>query len=453
MENQQLTPHILLVEDSTMIRKYLRKVLSPLGMKITEASDGLMALKQIEENNFDLVVTDIDMPNMDGIELCQQLKKNPDTRSIPIIMVSSLDSDDDIDRGFQAGASVYISKTDVQNRLCTAVEDVLSKTSIRNRQVILVVDDSHIIRSIVEEGLCQAGFQVVTACNGREAMLVISIKKPDLILCDIAMPVMDGFEFCRMIKSDDSLKTAPFVVMSTNSERGQMKRMLEIGASAYIVKPFNIDQLVFLVEKILSDHFLLLLKEKERLDIERTSMLASITSLISALEARDTYTRGHSEAVSNIITGMVKMTGASNQEVEKANIGGQLHDIGKIGIRDSVLLKPGKLSIEEYDQIKEHPVIGRNILKSIPSLKESITIVYHHHERFDGNGYPQQLKGERIPLWARITAVADTFHALTSDRPYRKGLDHDKAFEIIKDVKGTQLCPDCVELFYKWKKV
>jgi len=453
MENQKTTPHILLVEDSTMIRKYLRKVISPLGMKITEAPDGLVALQQIEKNKFDLVVTDIDMPNMDGIELCQQLKKSTETRSIPIIMVSSLDSDEDIDRGFQAGASVYISKTEVQDRLCNAVEDVLSKTSIRKRQVILIVDDSHIIRTIVEEGLCQAGFQVVTAANGREAMLVISIKKPDLILCDIAMPVMDGFEFCRIIKSDDSLKTAPFVVMSTNSERGQMKRMLEIGASAYIVKPFNIDQLVFLVEKILSDHFLLLLKEKERLDVERSGMLASITSLISALEARDAYTRGHSEAVSNIITGMIKMTGANPQEVEKANIGGQLHDIGKIGIRDSVLLKPGKLSIEEYDQIKEHPIIGRNILKSIPSLKESLIIVYHHHERFDGNGYPQQLKGERIPLWARITAVADTYHALTSDRPYRKGLDKDKAFEIIKDVKGTQLCPDCVDLFFKWKNV
>jgi response regulator RpfG family c-di-GMP phosphodiesterase len=449
MENNKTT-HILLVEDSTMIRKYLIKVLTPLKMTISEASDGLMALSLISENQFDLIITDIDMPNMNGIDLCQQLKKEPSTRSIPIIMVSSLDSDDDIDRGFQAGASVYIPKSEVQHRLCSSVKDVLLKTDIRKAQLLLVVDDSHIIRSIVEEGLSQAGFRVMTAANGKEALHLISIQHPDLILCDIAMPVMDGFEFCRAIKSDESLKTSPFVVMSTSSERGQMKRMLEMGASAYIVKPFNIDQLVFLVEKILSDHFLLLMKEKERLDAEQKGMLASITSLISALEARDAYTRGHSEAVSQIITEMIKLTGASDKEIEKANIGGQLHDIGKIGVRDSVLLKPGRLTVDEYDQIKQHPEIGRNILKSIPSLSDALDIVYHHHERFDGNGYPLKIKGKEIPLWARITAVADTYHALTSDRPYRRGMSADKAFEIITDIKGTQLCPDCVDLFFQW---
>ncbi|MBF0450612.1 MAG: response regulator [Candidatus Magnetomorum sp.] len=450
MEKKAATSHILIVEDSAMIRKYLRNVLSPLGMNLSEASDGLMALNQINENHFDLVITDIDMPNMNGIDLCQQLKKNPVTRSMPLIMVSSLDSDEDIDRGFQAGASVYISKTDVQKRLCASVKDVLSKTSVRKRQSLLVVDDSLIIRSIVEEGLSQAGFQVMTAANGKEALNMISIKQPDLILCDIAMPVMDGFEFCRAVKSDELLKSSPFVVMSTSSERGQMKRMLEIGASAYIVKPFNIDQLVFLVEKILSDHFLLLMKEKERLTVERKGMLASITSLIVALEARDAYTCGHSEAVSQIISGMIRLTGANDQDVEKAFIGGQLHDIGKIGVRDSVLLKPGKLTLDEYDQIKEHPNIGQNILKSIPSLSEALDIVCYHHERFDGNGYPHQLKGEKIPLWARITAVADTYHALTSDRPYRRGMPKEKAFEIIESIKGTQLCPHSVALFFQW---
>jgi len=450
MENKNETPHILLVEDSAMIRKYFQKVLLPLQMNISEAADGLIALNMIKDNHFDIIITDIDMPNLDGIELCQQLKKNPDSRAIPVIMVSSLDSDEDVDRGFQAGASVYLSKTDVQERLCQVVEDVLSKTNQRKKQHILVVDDSHIIRSIVENGLCQAGFQVFTAAHGKEALEFIHVKKPDLILCDIAMPVMDGFELCRELQADETLKLSPFVVMSTNSERGHMKRMLEIGAAAYIVKPFNIDQLVFLIEKILSDHFMLLLNEKERLDIERSAMLSSITSLSTALEARDAYTRGHSEAVAKIITGMIKFTGASDEDIENAIIGGQLHDIGKIGVRDSVLLKPGKLTTDEYEQIKRHPGIGRGILKSIPSLSKVMDIVYHHHERFDGNGYPENLKGAAIPLWARITAVADTYHALTSDRPYRQGMPKEKAYQILTDIKGTQLCPDCVELFFKW---
>jgi response regulator RpfG family c-di-GMP phosphodiesterase len=451
MENNQDTPHILLVEDSSMIRKYFHKVLTPLQMNISEAADGLIALHQIKDNHFDLIITDIDMPNMDGIELCQQLKKNSETRSIPVIMVSSLDSDEDVDRGFQAGASVYISKTDIQERLCSAVEEVLSKTNQRKQQFILVVDDSHIIRSIVENGLCQAGFQVITASHGKEALDFIHKSKPDLILSDIAMPVMDGFALCREIQADERLRLSPFVVMSTNSERGHMKRMLEIGAAAYIVKPFNIDQLVFLIEKILSDHFMLLLNEKERLDFERGAMLSSITSLSTALEARDAYTRGHSEAVARIITGMIELSGASEQEVEIAKIGGQLHDIGKIGVRDSVLLKPGKLTTDEYEQIKKHPIIGRDILQSIPSLSSVMDIVYHHHERFDGDGYPEKLKGSNIPLWARITAVADTYHALTSDRPYRQGMPNEKAFQIMTNIKGTQLCPDCVSLFFQWK--
>jgi len=441
---------ILLVDDSAMIRKFMIKVLAPLDATIIEASDGQEGLNLAFENPFDLYITDIDMPNVDGIEFCQRLKRDPERRGTPVIMVSSMDSDEDIDRGFQAGASIYISKSEVQQRLCDSAREVLSKSSIRQKQVIAVVDDSKIIRQIVETGLSQSGFQVITAENGKKGLALVRDKMPDLILSDIDMPEMNGFAFCEAVHADSKLTPIPFVVMSTNSDRGHMKRMLEYGAASYIVKPFNIDQLVILVEKILSDHFMLILKERERLDAERSMMLASITSLISALEARDSYTRGHSEAVAEIVSGMVSLTGASDKEVERATIGGRLHDIGKIGIRDSVLLKAGRLTEEEFDQIKQHPSIGANILKSIPSLADTVSIVLSHHERLDGKGYPQQLKGNQIPLWARMTAVADTYHALTSDRPYRKGMPHDKAFQIIEDVKGSQLCPDCVALFLKW---
>jgi len=444
------TPRILLVDDSAMIRKYMIKVLDPLNVEIVEADDGKQGMELVPLMNFDLIITDIDMPIMNGIEFCQKLKKEPETRKIPVLMVSLLDSDEDIDRGFQAGASIYLSKTEVQDKLCESVEEVISKSAIRKNQLIAVVDDSKIIRNIVEDGLAQAGFNVKTAENGKKGLELIKSFRPNLILSDIDMPVMNGFEFCEAVHHDNDLSTIPFVVMSTKSERGHMKRMLEYGAASYIVKPFNIDQLVINIEKILSDHFLLLLKEKERLDAERDMMLASISSLIFALEARDSYTRGHSEAVSDIVSGMVKLSGASEKDVEKAAIGGRLHDIGKIGVRDSVLLKPGRLTDEEFDQIKQHPTIGANILKTIPSLADIVDIVLSHHERLDGKGYPNGIKGNEIPLWARMTAVADTYHALTSDRPYRKGMPLEKALNIIDEIKGTQLCPDCVELFYKW---
>ena len=242
----------------------------------------------------------------------------------------------------------------------------------------------------------------------------------------------------------------PFVVMSTISDRGHMKRIIQEGAAAYIVKPFNIDQLVILVERLLSDQFLLLLKDRERLETERTLMLASIASLISALEARDPYTRGHSETVASIVSGMAALMGMNKQQAETLSIGGRLHDIGKIGIRDDILFKPGPLTPREFEIIKQHPVIGANILKPIPSLKDIVSVVLYHHERPDGKGYPYGLSASQIPLWASIVSVADTYAALRSKRPYQSPMPREQAVQIIQQVRGTQLCAECVDLFLKW---
>ena len=445
--------HILIVDDSVTIRTGLKRNLETFNAEIMEAADGREGLDLALNNSFDLIITDFDMPRMNGVEFCQRLKSDPLTRGIPVIMLSSFDSDSDINRGFEAGASAYVSKHEARSRLNDVIEEILSKSNIQRQQLIMVVDDSHAIRHLVENGLAQAGFQVITADNGRKALDFLTKKRPDLIISDIDMPEMNGFAFCEAVHKDPDLASIPFVVMSSNNQRGYMKRMLENGAAAYMVKPFNLDQLVILVEKLLSDHFLLLLKERERLDTERRMMLASITSLVSALEARDSYTRGHSEAVARIVSGLVTLTGGSKEEIESVAIGGRLHDIGKIGVKDSILSKPGRLTSEEFAVIQQHPLTGANILKSIPSLMDIIPIVLSHHERLDGKGYPQGLKGDEIPQWSRMTAVADTYHALTSDRPYRNSMPDEKALQIIDDVKGTQLCPDCVELFFNWLRL
>ncbi len=151
-----------------------------------------------------------------------------------------------------------------------------------------------------------------------------------------------------------------------------------------------------------------------------------------------------------IIAGLVKFSGGTEEEIARALIGGKLHDIGKIGIRDDVLLKSGKLTLEQYEHIKEHPAMGAKILKSVPSILDIIPIVESHHERMDGKGYPQGLKGDQIPLLARMAAVADTYDALTSSRSYRKRMPVEMALQIIDEVKGSQLCPDCVSLFFEW---
>ncbi len=441
---------ILIVDDSAMFRTSMKKILASMNAEIVLAEDGQEGLNLALQENFDIVVSDIDMPKINGIDLCRTLKKNPTTQRTPVVMVSTFDSESDVDKGFQAGASAYLSKYEIQNRLFETVESVLSKSKFKRERLVMVVDDSRVVLQIVEKGLAEAGFKVITAENGKKALQLLDTLKPDLILTDIEMPDVNGFEFCGTVQMNPELSTVPIVAMSSKTDRGYMKRMLQNGASAYLCKPFNIDELVILVEKMMSDQFHMLLMERERLDSERNLMIASITSLITALEARDNYTRGHSEAVGRIVSGMLGIAGASQKEIETVTIGGRLHDIGKIGVRDEILLKPGRLTEQEFAHIKKHPVIGANIIKSIPSFSDVIPIVLSHHERLDGKGYPQGLKGDNIHLWARMTAVADTYHSLTSDRPYRKGMVKGKALQIIEDATGTQLCPNCVDLFFSW---
>jgi putative two-component system response regulator len=441
---------ILIVDDSPVFRTSMKKILGSMNAEIILAEDGQEGLDLALQKKFDLIVSDIDMPKINGIELCRSLKNTEATQGTPVVMVSTFDSDSDVDKGFQAGASAYLSKYAIKDSLFDTVESVLSKSKFMGERVVMVVDDSKVVLRIVEKGLAEAGFRVITSENAKKALKLLDTIQPDLILTDIEMPDISGFEFCKTVHKNPELSMVPIVAMSTKTDRGYMKRMVQNGASAYICKPFNIDELVILVEKMLSDQFHMLLMERERLDTERNLMIASITSLITALEARDNYTRGHSEAVGRIVSGMLKIGGGNPKEVETVTIGGRLHDIGKIGVRDEILLKPGQLTEEEFAHIKKHPVIGANIIKSIPSFSDVIPIVLSHHERMDGKGYPQGLKGDNIHLWARMTAVADTYHSLTSDRPYRKGMVQGKALQIIEDVSGSQLCPDCVYLFFKW---
>ncbi len=438
---------ILVVDDSAAMRHALVRTLRHLNPRIDQAENGQVGLEMAHRNSYDLVITDVDMPLMDGFTLCNALKSSPEINGVPVIILSSHDKDTDIEHGFEVGASAYVSKTNAQQQLPHVVESMLQKVTLLRKRLIMVVDDSRIIINVIQKGLHKEGFEVLTAANGREALDLLNSHEPDLIISDLNMPVMDGLAFCKTVRTLPHFSGIPFIAMSSESDRYRMRQMLQSGAATYIVKPFNVEQLIIMVERLLSDHFQLMLKERERLETERHAMLASISSLVQALEARDQYTRGHSEEVSTIAVELAKRLNVRPDELEDIAIAARLHDLGKIGVRDEVLLKPGKLTDAEFAMIKRHPVVGAKILKPIPSLEKAIPIVLSHHERFDGKGYPEGLKGTDIPFWARITAVADTFHALTSDRPYRKGLPQEKALQIIADVRETQLCPECVDLF------
>ncbi len=440
---------ILIVDDSSIIRNGLRRELVKLGFEVTSADDGYQAFVAARGQHFDLIITDIEMPRMDGFKLCEQLKQTPATQSIPVVMLSSYDSDEAIEKGFKVGAAAFITKTNVRQELRARIAEVLNRALFLRERLVLVVDDSKLILAIACKGLVQAGFKVATAENGVRAVEFLKKNKPDLIICDLHMPEMDGSQLCAALRLNSAWSGIPFVLMSTAGERGVIRRMLERGACGYIEKPFNVEQLVIMAEKLLSDHFQLLLKEKERLDTERSLMIASITSLVQALEARDVYTRGHSEMVADLSVAMATEMGFNDEELQNMRMAARLHDLGKIGVRDDVLLKPGPLTSLEFSLIQRHPVIGAEILGPIPSLKPIIPGVLYHHERMGGQGYPEGLKGSRIPLLARIIAVADTYDSIISERPYQAKKPKGKALQIIEDLSGSDLCTDCVGAFMR----
>lgn len=442
-------PRILIVDDSIVIRKALTKQLEAIGAQVTLAKDGAEGLETARAGRYDLIISDVDMPRMIGLDMCEKLKGDPATRAVPIIILSSRDSEEDIERGFKVGADSYLSKSVGKDEFRERVQQFLRQVDFIRERLVLVADDSEYIRDHLAQGLADVGFQVAVAADGKEALAVLDgERKPDLVVCDMNMPGVDGLAVLQAMQVDPELRQIPYVAMSSDDSGGAMRRLMQHGAAAFLVKPFNVEQLVITAEKLLSDQFTILLAEKERLKTERSLMLSSITSLIQALEARDLYTRGHSEAVAEIAVGMGAAMGLDPVELEKLEIAARLHDLGKIGIPDNVLLKPGRLTDDEYTIIKTHPSIGAEILAPIPSMADLIPAVKFHHEKMDGSGYPEGLKGDQIPLWARMIAVGDVFHALTSNRPYREPMAEEKVLQIIRDARFTHLCPDCVSVFF-----
>ena len=447
-----ISENILIVTDIPLLRRVLTMRLERLGATVLTAFNYSSGLESAFTKEMDLIITDADMPNMEGLKLCQELKTHQKTRHLPVIFISALEAENDIARGFEAGAAAYVTKNSTDSELTETISEVLSKSAFKQERHILVVDDSYTILRLTETVLARAGFQVTTAINGLDALEKMKEQKPDLVISDLDMPIMNGIEFFEALAAQKETSSIPFIIISSNTERSQMRDLIQRGAAAYMVKPVNMEQLGITAEKLLSEQFQTLLRERERLKREQNLTVAAITSLVKALEARDTYTRGHSERVAEIATGMAKIHGCSLEELETINLGGKLHDIGKIGIPDGLLLKPGKLEESEIMTFRKHPEIGGEILDPIASLKKILPIVMHHHERTDGQGYPHGLKGDDSPFLARIVSVADCYDAITSDRPYRKGREHSFALQIINEIRDIQLCSKCVDLFERWSK-
>lgn len=328
---------------------------------------------------------------------------------------------------------------------------------------ILIVDDEQEIVKALKNILDKKGYNVRTAHNGQDALAIVKAHKPHLVFLDIRMPLMSGLTVLRNIRDFDKLiKVIMVTAFGTKEIVGEA---LRLGAVDFIRKPFTREYLEHEVMAKVSaqlfedlrrevDEKNALIDELEHLG-ERVSrnFYQTVMSLATALEARDRYTHGHSERVetySKLIAKelkSIKEFAIDRAFIENLHIESRLHDIGKIAIPDTVLNKKGKLTDEEYAEIKRHPAESARILAPLDNIKENIDVIYSHHERVDGKGYPNKKQGEKIPLRARIIAVADAFDAMTSNRPYRKAMSHEDAFKELTKQKDAQFDPMVVDAF------
>ena len=441
---------LLVVDDSKSVLYAIKTLLASSNLQIDTARDGLEGHDAINKTRYDMVITDVDMPRLDGLALCKWIKSNPDSAKIPVIILSSRETDQDIENGFNAGADAYVPKAQASTDLIPQIERVMRRCNFVESKTVLVVEDSQSIRELTRTGLEEAGFKVLLAHDGLHALELLETNQPDLVLTDLSMPNMSGQELCHKLFHSERFKLLPVVVMSSMSDRPVIQRLMHDGVSAFIAKPFTVDTLVLNLEKILSEHFQRIMEERERLAVEQRLILGSISSLINALEARDKYTHGHSDSVTRLASGIGRELGFGSYEMTRLTLAGNLHDLGKIGVRDNVLLKPGKLTEDEFEHIKIHTIIVKDILAPQANMDDVIEAASSHHERWDGKGYPNGLKGEEIPLLARIIAVADVFDALTSERPYRSGMSREEALQFIDEGRGTHFCPEIVDAFFRF---
>jgi putative two-component system response regulator len=308
---------------------------------------------------------------------------------------------------------------------------------------VLVVEDDPAMLVALRDILEGAGYIVHTAANGKEALDSLTEARPDIILSDIAMPVMDGFEFLEAVRSRPVGATIPFIFLTARGTREDIFTGKSLGVDDYITKPVTSRELLSAIRARLqrADEFAMIAQLMAAKD--------SLRVLANAIENK----RYHVERVNDYAQAIARDLGWDDDRRDTLEFGAILHDIGQVRVPESILLKAGPLTEEEWVEMRKHPEEGARMIEGIPYLAPAIPTVLHHHERWDGNGYPKGLRGEEIPEEARVLAVADTFDAMTSDRTYRKALDMKTARIEIQDQAGKQFDPNMVAAFLRcWQR-
>ena len=289
---------------------------------------------------------------------------------------------------------------------------------------ILVADDQAMNRELLEELLSTQGFKVITAPDGAAAVEELTRSQVDLVLLDVMMPLLNGFEVCEKIKSNPETYLIPVVLITALSDKQDRIEGIKAGADDFLTRPVDRAELLARVQS--------LLKLKFRTDeLERAESV--LFSLARSIEGKDPHTHGHCERLSEYSTRLGEYLGLPEDQITALRRGGVVHDIGKVAVPDAILLKPGRLTEEEWKVMREHPTVGERICAPLKSFRLVLPIIRHHHEKYDGSGYPDGLRGDTIPVAARVLQIVDVYDALTNERPYKKAFSTADALQTMKE--------------------
>jgi putative two-component system response regulator len=289
---------------------------------------------------------------------------------------------------------------------------------------ILVVDDQAANRELLDELLTTQGFKVIAVPDGASALLELTRRQLDLVLMDVMMPNLSGFEICEKMKSNPETCLIPVVLITALSDKQDRIEGIKAGADDFLTRPVDRTELLARVRS--------LLKLKQRTDeLERAE--AVLFTLARSIEGKDPYTHGHCERLSECSTRLGAHLGLAEDEITALRRAGVVHDIGKVAVPDAILLKPGKLTEDEWKLMREHPVVGERICEPLKSFRLVLPIIRHHHEKLDGSGYPDGLRGDAIPTTARILQIVDVYDALTTERPYKRAFSIADALHTMRE--------------------
>ncbi len=478
-------PKVLIVDDDPMIRDALAEILSSIGGYNTEiAVNGSEGIKKIKDNKYDIVFTDLTMPNITGMDLLKEAKKvNSD---IPVVVITGYSTIENAVAAMREGAYDFVTKPFKIEKVISLADKIIGEKqlldaiTIKNDQkASLEKLNAELFSKLQEISVFQTLSTELDGLHSNREIYekIVGMVTRLFVVKEASFGLIENGTL--KIKSSIGVKKGNIPIKSTlfekvvSSKNYYIAKCGEINPhTGTIIKtyflsiPLSLNNEVFgilnLAEKsdglgFSEDEIYLALNfaKKAALRIENNALydvlynnlVSALKSLVITIEARDPYTRHHSERVTAYSLEIAEIMGLSENDKEAIRFGGYLHDIGKIGVRDTVLLKPDRLTDEEIEEIRQHTVIGDNIMKPLKFFEKEKPIIRNHHEKFDGTGYPDGLKGEEIPLIVRIIALADSYDAMTSSRPYRKARSHEYALEEMVRCSNTQFDPEVVKAF------